>query len=34
LRTILLIRLARLWGWAGDRARDFEDWCLRKLRGS
>jgi len=32
LRTMLLIRLARLWGWAGDRCLDAEQWCLRKLR--
>ena len=29
---MLLIRLARMWGWAGDRCLDIADWCMRAAR--
>ena len=31
---MLLIKLARLWGWAGDRCLDASDWCRDRARRS
>lgn len=30
--TRLLIRLARMWGWAGDRCLDVSEWCRDRAR--